>query len=556
MKIFKSKNTLKIGIVALVFTASVLIFTSFKDNSFEVSKNLDIFYTLFRELNLYYVDETDPGELVKDGIDAMLESLDPYTVYIPESRMEDYQLMTTGSYGGIGAIIRQSGDYVAIIEPYEASPAVKAGLQAGDLIMSIDGKSIKGKTSSDVSDLLKGQPNSVLKLEIKRPGSENPANYEITREKIQLSNVPYYGLINDKTGYIILTGFTEKAGQEVKKALIELKEKHKIESVILDLRGNPGGLLNEAVVISNLFVNKGQEVVSTKGKVKQWDKVYLATDDPVDIKIPVVVLVNSGSASASEIVSGSLQDLDRAVIIGTRTFGKGLVQITRDLSYNSKLKLTTAKYYIPSGRCIQALDYSHRNEDGSVGKVPDSLITEFKTLHGRKVFDGGGIVPDIATEPERISNISVSLITKDLIFEYATLYKLKHPVIASAREFSISEEDYIGFVQFLATKDFDYKTNSEDKLNQLIETAKREKYYEKSTDEFENLRKLLAHDKNKDLLTFKDEIVGLLNQEIVSRYYYQKGRIENSLSSDKDIKEAVNLLSDPLKYNEILGMKN
>lgn len=556
MKIFKSKNTLKIGIVALVFTTSLFIFASFKDNSFEVSKNLDIFYTLFRELNLYYVDETDPGELIKDGIDAMLESLDPYTVYIPESRMEDYQLMTTGSYGGIGAIIRQSGDFVAIIEPYEASPAVKAGLQAGDLIMSIDGKSIRGKNSSDVSDLLKGQPNSVLKLEIKRPGIEDVKNFEITREKIQMSNVPYFGLINEKTGYILLTGFTEKAGQEVKKALVELKEKQKIESVILDLRGNPGGLLNEAVVISNLFVNKGQEVVSTKGKVKQWDKVYLATDDPVDIKIPVVVLVNSGSASASEIVSGSLQDLDRAVIIGTRTFGKGLVQITRDLSYNSKLKLTTAKYYIPSGRCIQALDYSHRNEDGSVGKVPDSLITEFKTLHGRKVYDGGGIVPDIATEPERISNISVSLITKDLIFEYATLFKLKHPTIAKAREFSISEEDYNDFVQFLATKDFDYKTNSEDKLNQLIETARREKYYEKSTDEFENLRKLLAHDKNKDLLTFKDEIVGLLNQEIVSRYYYQKGRIENSLSSDKDIKEAISLLSDPLKYKEILSGKN
>lgn len=543
----------KIIIYGLIFISASVIFSSFRTNSFEVSKNLDIFYTTYRELNLFYVDEIDPGKIIKTGIDAMLESLDPYTVYIPESRMEDYQLMTTGQYGGIGAIIRKSGEFIVVIEPYENSPAAKAGLQSGDIITAVDGKSIKGRNSSDVSDLLKGQPNTEIALDIQRPGNQKILNFKITREKITISNVPYYGMLNESTGYIMLSGFTENASKEVRKALIDLKDKQKMQSLILDLRSNPGGLLNEAVGISNLFIEKGLEVVSTKGKVKEWDKTYLATEDPVDTRIPLVILVNSGSASASEIVAGSLQDLDRAVIIGTRTFGKGLVQTTRPLSYNSKLKLTTAKYYIPSGRCIQALDYTHRNEDGSVGRIPDSLISEFKTRNGRKVFDGGGIKPDIETNPERLSKIAISLLSKDLIFNYATIYKTLHPAIGTAKDFIIPDKEYDEFTAFLQDKDFDYQTESENILSQLIEVSKREKYYDLSESEFETLKKLLAHDKVKDLSNFKDEIKSLLEEEIVSRYYYQKGRIEKNMATDEDVAKAISFLKNPAEYTKILG---
>ncbi|OFX18181.1 MAG: peptidase S41 [Bacteroidetes bacterium GWA2_31_9] len=544
----KLKYILIIGITAIV----VFAYKGIDESSFEVSKNLDIYYTLFKELNMFYVDETKPGDLIKNSIDKMLETLDPYTVYIPESKMEDYRLMTTGQYGGIGALIRKAGDYIVITEPYETFPAYKAGIKAGDVILEIDGNSTKNKNSSDISDALKGQPNSEVKLVLKRPGTEKNIEKTLKREEIKISSVPYHGVIADGIGYLRLSSFTEQAGAEVKAAFTDLKENNKITSLVLDLRGNPGGLLIEAVNIVNVFVKKGEEVVSTKGKISDWNKKYTTMFQSTDTEIPIVCLVNSGSASASEIVSGALQDLDRAVILGQRTFGKGLVQTTRQLSYNSKLKVTTAKYYIPSGRCIQALDYTHRNEDGSVGKVPDSLITEFATKNGRKVYDGGGIVPDIATEPIYLSKIAISLIEKNLIFDYVTEFVLKHDSIDNPEKFSISDVDFDEFKKYLSDKEFDYETESEKELTRLIDIAKKEKYYEKAETDFAELKLKLSHDKNYDIQKFKDEITELLNEEIVSRYYYQKGRAKSSIKFDDDVKKAIELLQDKSKYDSIL----
>ena len=544
----KLKYILIIGITSIV----VLAYKGIDENSFEISKNLDIYYTLFKELNMFYVDETKPGDLIKNSIDKMLETLDPYTVYIPESKMEDYRLMTTGQYGGIGALIRKSGEYIVITEPYETFPAYKAGIKAGDIILEINGNSTKNKNSSDISDALKGQPNSEVKLVLKRPGTEKNIEKTLKREEIKISSVPYHGVIADGIGYLRLSSFTEKAGAEVKDAFLDLKENNKITSLVLDLRGNPGGLLIEAVNIVNVFVKKGEEVVSTKGKISDWNKKYTTMFQSVDTEIPIVCLVNSGSASASEIVSGALQDLDRAVILGQRTFGKGLVQTTRQLSYNSKLKVTTAKYYIPSGRCIQALDYTHRNEDGSVGKVPDSLITEFSTRNGRKVYDGGGIVPDITTEPVYLSKIAISLIEKNLIFDYATEFALKHDSIDAPEKFAISDEDFNDFIKYISDKEYDYETESEKELTKLIDIAKKEKYYEKAETDLAELKNKLSHDKNNDIQKFKDEITELLNEEIVSRYYYQKGRAKSSIKFDEDVKKAIELLQDKAKYDSIL----
>lgn len=539
--------------IAAFLGVASLTLVSFDDNTtFEIAKNLDIYYTLFRELNLYYVDDTKPGDLVKKSIDAMLNSLDPYTVYIPESQMEDFRFMTTGQYGGVGALIRKEGDYVVITEPYEGFPAQKNGINAGDIIIEIDGQSIKGKSSSEVSDILKGQPKTNLKLTLKRPGTADPIEKTIEREEIKIDAVPYYGVISDSVGYINLSSFTESAYSEVKKALLDLKENKGVKSIIFDLRGNPGGLLIEAVNITNLFVEKSESIVSTKGKVKDWDKNYTASMAPIDKEIPMVVLVNSGSASASEIVSGAIQDLDRGVIIGQRTFGKGLVQTTRPLSYNAKLKITTAKYYTPSGRCIQALDYTHRNPDGSVGKVPDSLVTEFKTKNGRTVYDGGGVSPDIILEAEQLSNLSGSLYNKNLFFDFATEFVLKHPSISKISEFSITDEIYNEFIAFLKNKNCDYETQSEEDLKLLTESTKNEKYFDLVKDEIEVLKKKLAHDRNKDLQVFKPEIEQLLFEEIVSRYYFQKGRMQALLKGDPAMKEAIAILKDKTRYNTIL----
>lgn len=550
--IHKTKKML----LVLLVSAGIFSSFSFVDNYFEVSKNLDIFATLFREVNMYYVDETKPGDLMKKGMDAMLESLDPYTNYIPESDIEDYRFMQTGQYGGIGSLIRKKNDQIVISEPYEGYPAYKADLRAGDVILEVDGKPIKGKNQDDISKILKGQPNTIVKLLIEREGEKNLIEKVITREEIKVKSVPFYGMLEGNVGYMRLTSFTQESSDDVKKAFTELKSKNpELKGIVFDLRGNPGGLLHEAINISNLFVEKGTDIVSTKGKVQEWNKVYKSINSPVDVTIPVALLINSGSASASEIVSGSLQDLDRAVVIGQRSFGKGLVQTTRELSYHSQLKVTTAKYYIPSGRCIQALDYTNRNEDGSVGKIPDSLITLFKTKGGRPVYDGGGIKPDIALAAATYSKIAISLENKALIFDFATKYRREHANIAPAKEFKLSEKEYEEFMAFISNKEYDYTTKSEKLLKELKETAKSEKYFEAAESEYEALKAKLIHHKTEDLSNFKSEIKSLIESEIVSRYYYQKGKIEASLANDPEVKKAIDVLSDPILYTSILSGK-
>jgi len=543
-------------IIATVLVATVsFVSFSFKDDYFEISKNLDIFATLFREVNLYYVDEIQPGQMMKTGIDAMLESLDPYTNYIPEDDIEDARFMTTGQYGGIGALIRTKDDFIVVSEPYEDAPAAKADLRAGDVILEIEGRSTKGKTSSDVVKVLKGQPNTPVKLLIKREGEEKPLEKTIVREEIKVNNVPYYGMVDDKIGYIKLTGFTQDAGREVKDALLKLKENDKLEGVVLDLRGNPGGLLREAINIVNVFVDKNLDIVSTKGKVKDWDKTYKSLNSPVDLNIPLAVLVNRSSASASEIVSGSIQDLDRGVIVGQRSFGKGLVQTSRPLSYNTQLKITTSKYYIPSGRCIQAKDYSHRNEDGSVGTVPDSMIKEFTTRAGRKVYDGGGVIPDVSMPVKEYTPISRSVMSNNIIFDFATQYRLKHPEIKSARDFKVTPELFSEFSTYISTKEYSYKTESEEVLEEWQKVAEREKYFDAAKAEFDALKQKIDHDKKADIEKSKDQLSELLADEIASRYYFQRGRIETSFEYDTELKKAVEILKDQSFYKDILSGK-
>lgn len=550
----KKRNIRKKIILFLSAFAIVLLslgFNHFNDRDFKIAKNLEIFFALFRELNLFYVDDTDPEKLIKSSIDGMLKSLDPYTSFIPESEMDDFAFMTTGEYGGIGALIRRAGKMTIISEPYKGFPAYKAGLKAGDTIVSVDGKLTANKSVSEVSEMLKGTPNTSLKVRINRYGTPEIIEKTLVREKITIKNVPYYGVLDDKIGYIKLSNFTKDAGKEVKEALTNLK-KQNISSVILDLRSNPGGLLVESVNVANVFLGKKNEVVSTRGKVKQWDNTYETKENPIDTIIPVIVLVDRGSASASEIVAGAIQDMDRGVIVGQRTFGKGLVQTTRPLSYNTQLKVTTAKYYIPSGRCIQALDYTHRNEDGSVGYIPDSLISQFKTRNGRKVYDGGGISPDISSDDIAPSQITISLFTKNLIFDYATVFAANNSSISPIESYYISDYEYNEFVEFLKEKDFDYTTNSEKKLEELIKTARLEKYYDLAREQFDALSNRLAHDKNKDLQNFKDEIKDLLTEEIASRYYYQEGRIRASLKNDIQLNKAVEILGNKEQYYSLL----
>jgi carboxyl-terminal processing protease len=551
MKKFLKKKKV-ILIIAFAAVVSVLSF-SFVDEYFELAKNLDIYASVFREVNIYYVDSVEPGKLMKKSVDAMLETLDPYTNYIPESDIEDYRFMTTGQYGGIGALIRKSGDYVSVSEPYEGYPAQKADLRAGDEILEIDGKTTKGKSTDDVRHLLKGQPKTEVKLLIRRQGEKASLTKSLFREDIKVKSVPYYGMLNNDIGYIRLTGFTENAGREVKEALSQLKQKNSLKGVIFDLRYNPGGLLNEAVNVANVFVDKGQEIVSTKGKIAENNRDYKAINSAVDVNVPVAVLTNSGSASASEIVSGSLQDLDRAVIVGQRTFGKGLVQTTRPLSYNTQLKITTAKYYIPSGRCIQALDYAHRNEDGSVGKIPDSLMKEFKTKAGRKIFDGGGVLPDVTLEPRKLSNITISLLSKNIIFDYATLYRTQHATIPPAKDFRFSDEDWNGFMAFIADKDYDYSTKSEKTLDELKKNSEDEKYFDGLKNEYDALKNKMSHNKKEDVTRNKDEICDILQQEIAARYYYQTGKIEASFTRDQEVKKAMEVLNNPGLYASILN---
>ncbi len=547
----KINKKTRIGIILSGLLAISILFTALNrdEKLFLIDKNLDIYYTLFRELNLFYVDDINPTDLVKTSIDEMLQSLDPYTNYIAESDMEDFKFMTTGEYAGIGALISKHGDEVVVAEPYEGFPAHKSGLKAGDVILEVSEKETKKMNTEDVSNLLKGPANKIVKIKVQRLGEKKTRNFDIVREKIHIDAVPYYGMLDDETGYIRLSNFTTNCSDEVKKAFTELKEQKKAKSLVLDLRSNPGGLLMEAVKITNLFVPKGEEIVSTRGKVKQWDKVYKATEEPIDTIMPIAVIVNRGSASASEIVAGALQDLDRAVIVGARTFGKGLVQTTRELSYNTQLKITTAKYYIPSGRCIQALDYSNRNDDGSVGTIPDSLITEFSTKKGRKVYDGGGIVPDVKIDLDMLSSFSIHLVRDFMFFDFATQFANENKSIDSPEEFKITDEIYAEFKEFVKSKDFSYKSATEKLFDELLKTAKKERYYSVAEEQFESLKVKIGHELDKDLEQFKEEISDILTDEVITRYYFQKGAIRSAIVNDKGILKAKELIKDPEVYS-------
>ena len=537
----------------LGFTVLGLLSFKVADNYFELSKNLELYASVFREINTYYVDDIDAGKLNKKAIDEMLRTLDPYTNFISEAEAEDFRFQMTGQYGGVGSQIAPKDDYVVITDPYEGYPAQKADLRAGDLLINVEGKDIKGKTTSDVSKLLKGQPGSTVKIIIRRAGKEIAKT--LVREEIKVKNVPYSGLINAETGYIKLAGFTNDAGKEVRDALVELKKKN-IKQLILDVRANPGGLLNEAVNIVNVFTPQGVEVVTTKGKVSEWDKSYKTAFGPTDIAIPLIVLTSRGSASASEIVSGSIQDLDRGIVVGQRTFGKGLVQSTRPLNYNTQIKITTAKYYTPSGRCIQALDYSHRNEDGSVGSIADSLKREFKTKNGRKVFDGGGVEPDIKVEMKVYSQIAQSLLSKQIIFDFATQYREQYESIAAAKDFILSAGDFESFKTFIADKEYEYSTQTEKELEEFKKKAEQEKYFDAIKSTYESLKLQLKHDKQADIDKNKEEIISLIEEEIVRRYYYQKGRIEAGFAHDNDVQEALKIFADPIKYAQVLQVQS
>jgi len=518
---------------------------------FEIARNLDIYATLFKELNRYYVDEINPNRLTKMSIESMLKNLDPYTNFYAEDDIEDYRTMTTGQYTGIGAVITTNKGKNIIYSILEESPAEKAGLHIGDEIIKIDGVDLTNRKDANVDKLMKGQANSIVKLAVRRVGSKDPIEVGVTREFVKTGNVPYYGMLNEEVGYIDLKDFNQTAAKEVKTALVELKGKG-MKKLVLDVRENPGGLLDQAVLICNLFIPKDAEVVSNRGKVTEWNKTFTAPVAPVDIEIPITVLVNGHSASASEIVSGVIQDYDRGVLIGQRTYGKGLVQTTRDLSYNTKLKVTVAKYYIPSGRCIQAIDYSHRNADGSVAKVPDSLKVAFKTRNGRVVYDGGGVEPDVATElPVRVPIIN-SLSNKGLVFDYALQYRATHPTIKPAKEFELSDADYQDFVKWLKDKEYDYTTEVEKDLSNLEASAKKEKYLDAIHEQLKALKTKLTHSKEGDLMLFKKDIIHLLEREIVSHVYLQKGEREYVFRTDPEVKAALNLFKDMPRYDKIL----
>ena len=548
----KKRGPARLIIIISLLTFAVLstgFFVTQETRDFRIAKNLDIFFSLYRELNTFYVDEINPDKIIRSGIDNMLKTLDPYTVYYPESEADEFDFLVSGKYGGIGSLVRGGGEYVVISEVYKGFPADRAGIKAGDLLKKVDGLSLKGLSSDKVSDKLKGNPGTDILVTVERNGTES--DHLMKREKIGIPPVSYAGMIDSKTGYIRLRSFTQDCIQDFKSSLLKLKENNP-EQIIIDLRSNPGGLLTEAVEVVNLFVGPGNEVVSTKGKVKNFDEDFKTTKAAIDEKIPLAVLINRGSASAAEIVAGAVQDLDRGVIIGQRSYGKGLVQVTRPLSYNTQLKVTSAKYYIPSGRCIQALDFSHPNEDGSVGIIPDSLISEFRTRNGRTVKDGGGITPDIEMETEPLSQIATELYLRNLIFDFASQYYWTHPEIKSASDFSITDNEYDSFRNFLVNRNFSYKTVTEESLNQLISNAKKEKYYDLHKDLFSELQRDISHNLDQDLKIFRDEITDLLAEEILSRYFYEDGAIAWSIKKDEQVKKAIELLNDKGKYTSVL----
>ncbi len=525
-----------------------------KDNHFEVSKNLEIFNAMVKEMEMFYVDTIDVDKTIRRGIDAMLGGLDPYTEYFPEQEMGDFKQMVTGEYGGIGAYIRQRNErgHVMIIEPFEGMPAAEAGLKAGDEILAIDTTDVRLFKNEKVSELLKGVPNSKMTLTIQRPGEKKPRKIDIVRKQVQINQVTWYGVRGDGIGYIYLKSFTDKSAQEVKEAFLDLKNNHQIKGLILDLRNNGGGVLESAVQIVGLFVPKGSVVLSTKSKYSQLDRTYRTTSEPIDTEIPLVVMVNGNSASASEIVSGSLQDMDRAILIGQRSFGKGLVQSTRDLPYNGSLKVTISKYYIPSGRCIQQLDYTHRKADGSVAAIPDSLTTVFHTANGRPVRDGGGVRPEFEVKEDKLPTMMYYLAVDTVFTDFITTWVQQHKTIPSVEEFSVSDEDFEALKAYAKEKNFTYDRQSEKALKNLKEVAEFEGYLEEDSTWFKELETKLTPDLNRDFDRFKKEVKRLMESEIAKRYYYQKGELLAGLKEDEVLKKALEVLGDEALYKETL----
>ncbi len=522
---------------------------------FEIAKNLEIFVSVFKEVNTFYVDEVDPETIIKTSIDAMLYSLDPYTNYIPEEKSEDFRVQNTGEYGGIGAITSMIQGKTKVVMLYKNFPAYRNGLLIGDEIIGINGVDISKMNREAINHLMKGQANSKVNLTLQRYGKKEPIQLYMEREKIRISCVPYFGIVDDSTGYIKLTEFTQNASKEVKNALLSLKISG-AKSVILDVRNNPGGLLSEAVNITNLFLPKGVETVSTRGKIESNNNTYKTLNEPVDTDIPLAVLTNGSSASAAEIVAGVIQDYDRGLIVGQRSFGKGLVQVTRPLSYNGQLKITTAKYYTPSGRCIQALDYSHRDRFGNVASIPDSTKSAFDTKNGRIVYDGGGIEPDIKTLRSELSPFSTHLYKKGLIFDYATKFYYEHPSIVKAKEFAINDEEYVDFIQWIQDKEYDYKDEAETHLTSLKTIATQGKYLESVQENLNALEEQIKKNKNQVLLLFQEDIRHLLEREITARYYLEAGIIENTFHKDEDLREAITALNTPERYKMILGQES
>ncbi len=535
-----------------IFSVFAFAFTP-AEKYFDIAKSLDIYATLFKEVNTYYVDEIEPQKLVKKSIDAMLESLDPYTDYIPEDEVESFRITTTGQYGGIGAMIGIINKKAVITHPYRNFPAYKSGLRVGDELLSVDGKPVRGKTTSEISSFLKGQPKTDVEVKVKRLGEKDDLTFKIKREKISVTNLTYAGMIDNQVGYLKLDDFTPGASREVSEAINALKNKG-ANSLILDLRDNPGGLLHEAVNIVGLFVPKGEEVVSTKGKVQEWNKIYNTLNNPVDTDIPLVVLVSEGSASASEIVAGALQDYDRAVLVGKKTFGKGLVQTTRPLAYNSQLKVTTAKYHIPSGRCIQALDYTHRKADGTVLKVADSLKTAFTTRNGRKVLDGGGLDPDVEVDEPYRGTISSGLVASGLVFDFATRYVQQNPKTPDLKHFSLTDADYEKFVAFLKDSRFAYSTPLERSTKQLIEAAKQEKFFPEIEASLNDLKTKIETGKQDDFRRFRPEIKQLVEEQIAFHYGLYEGQADVALKNDPAVQQAKNILHDRATYSKILAI--
>lgn len=557
-------NTKKTLIAAFAVLLGIGLL-SFKgdDRNFKIAKNLDLFNSIFKELDMFYVDTIDVEKMIQNGVNGMLALTDPYTEYYPEEEVSSLKEMITGKYGGIGAAIRyyEASDRIVVVEPTEGMPAAEAGVKAGDIILEVGGKEmLRGdlkpqEFSSKVSDALRGEPGTSFVLKVLRPmqNDSTEMEFKITRKSIRTNPVPYYGMVRDSIGYIALQGFTDNCSKDFKKAFIELKQKG-AKSLIIDLRDNGGGSLSEAVDIVGMFVPKGQEVVYTKGKIKQAENSFKTRFEPVDTEIPLVVLVNGSSASASEILSGSLQDLDRAVIVGSRTYGKGLVQTTRPLPYNGTLKVTTSKYYIPSGRCIQAIDYSKKNADGSVARTPDSLTNVFHTAIGREVRDGGGIRPDIEVKAPKFPNIIFYLMNEDIIFDYATQYCWNHQAPASVADFKLTDDDYEAFKSLVKSRDFTYDRQSEKMLKSLKEMAEFEGYMDGAKEEFAALEKKLNHNLERDLETFKKQISEYLSQEIITRYFYQRGAAMERLKDDDDLESAVKVLQNKAEYAKILSV--